>query len=137
MKKALFVTWMVLMEIFMCNDCIAQIDEYKVNQRSDGGYAIDIKYTVQSWLPITAEGPFPRQVKKTTVELIGKGKDWSYRNQNGYYYDKNDIRGILGEIAYAWIDHKREYIYLNFFWISSPNKLTPSVINGKYRILSK
>ena len=121
----------------MCYDGMAQKIEYNVKHRSDGGYAIDIKCTVQHWQPITAEGLFPKKVINMTVELIGKGTDWSYRNQKGYYYEKKDIQGILGEIAYAWIDHKREYIYLNFFWVSSPDKLSPSVINGKYRILGK
>ena len=137
MKKALILTLFILLVCFVCNECFAKTIDYKVRRRDDGGYAIDIKCTVQHWEPVTAEGFFPNEVTEMTVELIGKGADCSHQNQNGYYYERKDIRGVLGEIGYAWIDKKHEYIYINLFWVTSPDKLTPSVINGKYRILSK
>ena len=116
--------------------CYAQ-KEYIVSQRVDGGYDVKIVMTKRHWSPITAEGPFPKVVMEYSINFIGKGKDWSYRNQIGYFYSKNDIHNMPEDVGYAWVDIKREYIYLNFFEVSSPDKLIPSPINGKYSLKQK
>jgi hypothetical protein len=86
--------------------------------------------------PITAEGFFPKVERSYTIELISQGKDWSFRNQNGFYYPLDQIKSSdkAWDIGYAWIDAERKYIYINFYWVNSPDGLRPSDVNGKYKI---
>lgn len=137
MKYILYALVIVVVTVAFANSCLAQKLEYKVTPRADGGYSIDIQYTKRHWLPFSAEGPFPKESGHSIVELIGKGKDWAYRNQDGFVYLKEYIRNMPEDIGYIWIDRKREYIYINCYSISSPDKVVPSLINGKYRISEK
>jgi hypothetical protein len=110
---------------------------HQIETREDGGYIITISGHKRYLLPITAEGPFPKMQINCRIELKGKGKDWSYRNQPGYYYsypDDIECKSPRWDIGYAWVDKDRKKIYLNFFWIHSPDSLTDSDVNGAYRI---
>jgi len=112
--------------------------EHKILQREDGGYSILINGQTQHIQPISSEGFFPNVPIHYRIDLIGKGKDWSYRNQPGFYYSYPDMvkfeRNVSWDYGYVWVDQKREYIYLNFYWVDSPNLLKESSINGKYKI---
>lgn len=113
-----------------------QIDS-QVTPRADGGYTLVLKGETQIVQPITAEGFFPRQQIYSQIQLIGQGENWSYRNQPGFYYEyQKDIecKNANWDIGYAWVDQNRENIYLNFYWIDSPNSLKKSRINGKIKI---
>jgi hypothetical protein len=114
----------------------AAIDGYSVSKSIDGGYSINIRYSKRHLKPITAEGMFPLEKRSYIVEVKGNGKNWNYRNQNGTYYDSENVTSNLKawDIGYAWIDNEGEYIYLNFFWISAPDDLVPSDVNGKYEL---
>jgi hypothetical protein len=88
-------------------------------------------------MPITAEGFFPKKQIYNKIVLKGKGEDWSYRNQPGYFYSfPEDIEALLGswDIGYAWVDKSRETIYLNFYWVKSPDSIAESDVNGVYKI---
>jgi len=114
----------------------SQIDS-QVTQRADGGYTLTLKGQTQIVQPITAEGFFPKQPIYSQIELIGPGKNWKYRNQKGFYYQfPKDIecKNSYWDIGYAWVDEKRENIYLNFYWVNSPSSLKESRINGRYKI---
>jgi hypothetical protein len=105
--------------------------------RVDGGYTLTLTGTERHLLPITAEGMFPKSQTNHKIVLKGKGKDWSYRNQPGYFYSfPEDIEAsaISWDVGYVWVDKNRETIYLNFYWIKSPDALTASKINGAYKI---
>lgn len=108
--------------------------EYAVSSRPDGGFSVEIVYSKRHWKPITAEGMFPLDKKGYKIEVIGKGEDWTNRNQKGYYYRSDEITSDIKawDLGYGWIDENRRYLYLNFFWVSSPDGLIPSDINGKY-----
>lgn len=111
--------------------------EYTVQARADGGYSIHVTVTIRHWQPITAEGFFPKERLSYTIEIVGGGKDWSYRNQPGYFYSQKDVLckgGGPWDFGYAWVDTKREYIYLNFFRVSAPDSRTASEVNGRYLI---
>jgi hypothetical protein len=113
-----------------------QIDS-QVSPREDGGYTLTLKGQTQIVQPVTAEGFFPKQSIYSQIQLIGLGKNWEYRNQHGFYYQyPKDIecKNSYWDIGYAWVDEKRENIYLNFYWIDSPNSLKESKVNGKYKI---
>jgi hypothetical protein len=111
--------------------------ETKISSRTDGGYSLKIDGYTQHMQPVTAEGFFPKQSMHYEIELLGPGKDLTYRNQPGYYYSfPNDIKSDKEhwDFGYAWVDLKREYIYLNFYWIDSPNSVNKSRVNGRYKI---
>ena len=129
----------VLVSVFILTinyGCFAQSREYTILTRPDGGYKIDITYNKRHWKPITAEGIFPKEIKKYTIEIIGKGKDWSFRNQEGFYYSAEEVQSKkkAWDFGYAWIDSERRFLYLNFYWVSAPKNVTPSDVNGKYKI---
>jgi hypothetical protein len=125
-----------LLIFFFGNISMAQNLEYNISIRPDGGYKLLINYSKRVWQPITAEGFFPKIERSYTIELISKGKDWSFRNQKGFYYPLEKIQSAdkAWDIGYAWVDANRKYIYLNLFWVKSPDGLTPSDVNGKYVI---
>lgn len=120
----------------MNTGCFSQNQEYTIIPRTDGGYKIDIACSKRHLKPITAEGIFPKETKKYTIDIIGKGKDWTFREQAGYYYSSENVRSKkkAWDFGYAWIDAKRKYIYLNFYWVSAPEGIAPSDVNGKYNI---
>lgn len=70
------------------------------------------------------------------MDIIGKGIDWSYRNQNGFYYSQDYIKSgnSAWNFGYAWVDKERRYLYVNLYRVASPDGTTPSDINGKYSL---
>jgi hypothetical protein len=107
---------------------------YSVTARQDGGYTLAIDVSKRHWMPITAEGFFPKEEISYQIEIVGQGDNWSYRNQNGYYYSLNEIscNNNNWDLGYVWVDSKRENLYINLYWVSEPDKLVETHINGKY-----
>lgn len=104
--------------------------EYSITKNKDGGYSINIV------------GDFRQEYSyvKTQfqIQLEGEGTDWSYRAQNGLYYSFDEIKvnGLShGDEGYAWVNQDKTYVFLNLYWIQSPDDLRPSDLNGKYAIL--
>ena len=132
----------LILFFLICSNCYAGFGDFQqlnheIKNRNDGGFTIVINGTIQHFKPITSEGFFPKEKVNYQIELVGRGKDWSYRNQLGYYYaypGSIECKKPHWDIGYAWIDEKKEYIYLNFYWIKSPDSLEESKINGKYKI---
>lgn len=110
--------------------------EYSIAERLDGGYSLKIVLYKRYWKLITAEGVFPRVRRICTIELTGIGRDWSYRSQNGFYYSSDEIKSINREwdFGYAWISKNKKYLYLNLFWVKSPDRVSPADVNGKYQL---
>lgn len=114
--------------------------KYTVNERPDGGYTLKIHYWKRYWIPITAEGMFPLVEGNCTIDIIGKGKEYtSGRGLKGYLYSHEDIKSLstLWNFGYAWIDADREYLYINLYWMVLPDSSAPSQINGKYILKRK
>jgi len=138
MKKA---AWFFLISFLLLylgiSESHAKDINYSVTSTGNGGYSLDI--AVSKTIFFSADGLFQKVRTHYSIDLIGKGKDWSYRNQKGYYYSLDDIVAdkTNWDIGYAWVDIDRKYIYLNFYWASSPEDLIPSDVNGKYRIEEK
>ena len=136
-QVALFISiiYFLLFSNSICFACNARKD-YTIENRKDGGYDISLVCVEQSYLPITAEGFFPRRTLRYSMSLIGKGKDLSYRAHDGYYYSIDEIKSSheAWDIGYAWVDKERKNIYLNLYWISTPDSLKPSEVHGKYII---
>ena len=128
---------MVLGLLLAATGCAGSRVDYTVQPRDDGGFTLDVLSRERFWMP-TAEGLFPSSGENFHIEIPGKGRDWSYRGQDGYYYSSNDIRTKFPhwDVGYAWIDKNRENLYLNLYHVSSPDGLGPSSINGKYRLTS-
>lgn len=134
-RKYFFILLLISLNFFLLGEnAMAKEIEYSVSLRSDGGYTLLITCSKRHWNPITAEGFFPKEKEIYKIELIGEGEDWSYRNQNGYYYSLQKIISNKNhwDLGYVWVDLNRKFLYINLFWISSPNKLIESDINGKY-----
>lgn len=110
--------------------------EYSITERPEGGYSLSIELYKRYWKLITAEGVFPSVRRTFTIELTGKGKDWDYRNQKGYYYSLDEIQSIQKQwdFGYAWLTDDRKYLYLNLFWVKAPDGVTPADVNGRYEI---
>jgi hypothetical protein len=119
--------------------CLSADKKYTVTARSDGGYSLEIELQKRHWKPITAEGIFPVEKKNYSIEIIGTGEDWSYRNQKGYYYGCDMIKssGKICDFGYAWVSADRKYLYLNLYWVTSPDRMTPSDVNGRYDLIQK
>ena len=123
----------------MSDNSLAKDVQCTVKNRSDGGYTLTITYLKRHWKPITAEGFFPVERKYYVIGIVGSGEDLSYREKNGFYYplDKIVSEDVAWDLGYAWIDAERKYIYLNLYWISPPDGLTPSGASGRYRLDGK
>lgn len=115
---------------------MADNKKYTISKRADGGYTISITYSKRIWKPITAEGFFPKETGDYEINIIGSGEDWSYQGEPGFFYSLEKIKSkkTHWETGFAWVDQKREYLYLNLYWVSVPDKLMPLPINGKYKI---
>jgi len=126
----------LLLVFSVSNKSIAEETKYEISPLPNGGYSVDIVLVKRHWKPITAEGFFPIERKTYKFEIIGKGEDWSNRNPKGFYYSTNEIisKRELWDLGYAWVDPLRKYIYFNFYWVSAPDEIIPSDINGKYPI---
>lgn len=120
----------------MKDNSMADTNEYSVSERGDGGYTVLINYSKRVWKPITAEGFFPKEEGRYEIILLERGEDWSNQGESGFFYPLNKIESKTKhwEVGFAWVDQKREMLYLNLFWVSPPDKLMPMAINGKYRI---
>ena len=86
---------LILFLFAVCVTCYAGIGiskdiKHEIQERLDGGYTIILSGKIRHLSPITAEGAFPKQSIYYQIELKGKGKDWSYRNQPGFYYSYPD-----------------------------------------------
>lgn len=108
--------------------------EFSVVENPDGGYLLNIVLSTRYWKLITSEGIFPSLQRTLAIELTGKGTNWTYRNQNGYYYSLNEIKCSQKEwdLGYAWISDDRRYLYLNLFWVNAPNSVISSDVNDRY-----
>lgn len=115
---------------------MANEKEYDISRKPDGGYTIDLRINKRHWKPITAEGFFPKQELYFTIDIAGKGKDWSGKDQPGFYYSSDLVscKGQAWDFGYAWVDRERRFVYLNFYWASSPDKMIASDVNGKYAL---
>lgn len=115
-----------------CNESL----KYSVTNKNDGGYELSITCVVRSFLPVTVEGFFPKRTTQYHISIMGRGKDLSYRNHNGYYYSINEISSNHNtwDLGYVWVDKERKNIYLNLYWLSTPGGLKPSEVHGKYQI---
>ena len=111
--------------------------EYQIGNRADGGFELTIICQRRIQKMITAEGFFPKTKKTFKISLIGNGNAWSEkRNQEGFFYpiEKIVCKAKAWDMGYVWVDQDRKNIFLNFYWVQSPNKLKPSIINAKYPI---
>lgn len=139
MKK---ITTCLLVLIAICTPCYAGVPiskdiKHQIQKRLDGGYTITLTGSIRHLSPITAEGAFPKQEVNYQIELKGNGKDWTSRNQPGFYYsypENIECKTPRWDIGYAWVDKDLKTIYLNFYWIKSPDSLDEAVINGAYKI---
>ena len=77
------IAWAILAPLTGCSSIRKS---YTSKPRSDGGVALQIRGLKRYWMPLTPEGPFPKQTVNYDVDLVGPGEDWSYRNQDGFYY---------------------------------------------------
>lgn len=109
---------------------------YSVSMRSDGGYVLDVTVYKRHWKLITAEGVFPLEKTRFVINIAGKGHDWSFRNQAGFYYTIDEITTNIHDwdLGYAWVDTLQKNLYVNLFWVQAPDRLVPSDVNGKYSL---
>lgn len=135
-----FFRWIILIVLILIL-CIVILGpgritsiKYSIAERPDGGYLINA--AVKKRYLFTADGIFPSDRRSFIVELIGGGKDFSYRNQKGFFYSFDEIKSIQKEwdFGYAWISEDRKYLYINLFWVKSPDGVTPADVNGRYQL---
>jgi len=138
MKSVWKIITCLLITVSVCHgEGFTRKINHNAEARDDGGYNLTLDGTIQSLMPITAEGFFPKRPFNYTIALKGKGKEWSYRNQPGYFYsfpEDIDANPHSWDMGYAWVDKNRETIYLNFYWVKSPDSLAESEINGAYKV---
>ncbi len=130
----LAVLFVVYLSVFGLGSTINK--DYSISPQPDGGYLLNVTTQKLHWQLITPEGTFPKETLHFKISLSGKGRDWSYRNQKGYYYSIEDIKTNMHhwDLGYAWIDAENKYLHLNLFWVHSPDGVIASDVNGKYSI---
>jgi hypothetical protein len=130
-----FIVSMIKAPYALAHGCNEKLD-YLIEKRPDGGYKLSIKCIERSFKPITSEGFFPKRETFYEVAIVGKGKDLSYRKHDGYYYSIDEVisPSEVWDLGYVWVDKKRENIFLNLYWLSTPDGLTKSKLYGKYKI---
>lgn len=115
--------------VFLLVSVLANAAErpYSVTRNDDGGYSL----TIESLADNAGLG-----LCTITIRLLGGGADWGKRNQDGFYYWRDAIieHPATGDFGYAWVDRKRERIYINMYWAAAPDSLVPSDVNGCYGI---
>jgi len=128
---AVMVAWLFLAPLVGCSSVRR---DYTAQPRADGGVSLQIRGSKRWWYPVTAEGPFPTQRIYHDIELIGPGEDWSFREQNGFFYASKDIscKTPLWDLGYAWMDRDRKHVSLNLYWASAPDHVKAADINGRY-----
>ena len=111
--------------------------EYRIAEMPDGGYSLNV--VIYKRYLLTADGIFPSVRRTFTIELTGKGKNWDYRNQKGYYYSLDEIKSIQKQwdFGYAWLTDDRKCLYLNFFWVKAPDSVTNADVTGRYQLEDK
>ena len=112
--------------------------QYTVTENEDGGYTLNI-VVEERHLGLTCEGFCPKTRHEYEIRLVGPGTDeWKARNQGGFHYPANKVvwswNRVAGDWGYAWVDRKREKIYINWYWIHAPDSLTPAKVNACYTI---
>lgn len=134
--KIIVFFWTFSFIYFIGVDAMASGKEYDIKRKPDGGYTIDLRINKRHWKPITAEGFFPIQELYFKIDIVGEGKDWSSKDQPGYYYSSDLVscKGRAWDFGYAWVDRERKYLYLTFYWATSPDKMIASDVNGKYAL---
>ncbi len=87
--------------------CFAEDMNYRVKNRSDGGYTIEID--VKKTHIISADGFFQKVKNHYIINLVGKGEDWTYRNLKGLYYGQNAISSDKTDwdFGYVWVNTER------------------------------
>lgn len=135
--RAIFLFFIILIGCILIGLQFGKFDLKKVDysaSRSADGYAITIIVHKRYLIPITVEGPFPSVTTRYSLLLVGDGVSWSYRGQDGFYYDASQVRikNRSYDMGYAWMDSERKHVNLNFYWVASPNGLEPADINGRY-----
>ncbi len=136
------MTLLILFLIVVCATCNAGIGISKdiknqIQERPDSGYTITLSGNIRHLSPITAEGAFPKEKIYYQIQLEGKGRDRSCKNQPGFYYsypDNIECKIPHGDRGYASVNKTRKTIYFNFYWVKSPGSLEACVINGSYKI---
>ncbi len=125
----------LFLNFIIVENCSAKDINYKVSTNPDGGYTMEIE--VNKTTLFTADGFLKKENSRYTINLTGKGENWSYRDQKGFFYspDKISCKTPIWDIGYAWVDTDRKHIYLNLYWVSYPDGMRPSDVNGKYEIV--
>jgi len=134
LRWLLFISSLVL--CVLAAPCSSRADvEYTVSSRPDGGYILHIAYSKRHFF--TAEGMFPLEKRNFVVEIKGNGTTWNWANPKGTYYSSDEVTSErqAWDVGYAWMDPERKSLYLNFYWVSPPDGLLPSDVNGKYDLV--
>lgn len=107
-------------------------------EKTTEGYNLAIVH--DRWYAVTPDGSFFKKRNTDRVQLIGEGSDLSYRAQEGmlYSYDQIKVNNFPhADIGYAWINKENSNLYLNLYWVNSPDGIKPSDVNGKYSLSPK
>ncbi len=126
----------LLLAALVVLESVAGNSDYQLTSGPDGTYIVNVCFVKRHWEPFTAEGFCSVERESYSVEIAGKERLWGRRGQNGYYYSLDEVKCVpeSWDLGYAWIDSERKYLYLNFYWVSSPDNIIPSDVNGKYRL---
>lgn len=113
--------------------------KYTVDETAGGGYVLHVKAQKRHLKLLTAEGMFPLETGSYNIAIVGNGEDWSYKGRKGFYYSQSKIKADRGawDYCYAWVDQRREFVYLNAYWLDPPSKMVPSNVTGRYDLRTR
>lgn len=130
------VKWRYVLMMLLVVGCGCDEVKYTVASVEGGGYVLHVKVQRRRLHPMSAEGMFPVETGSYKIEIAGKGEDWSYIGREGVFYRQEEVMcdRTAWEYCYAWVDQRRDFLYLNAYWIVPPNKLVRSSVAGKYAL---
>lgn len=128
--------WASVLLLALSCGCGLKDVKYAVTGIEGGGYLLQVNLQKRHLKVLTAEGMFPVETGSYRITVLGEGHDWSFKGRNGYYYSPSEVKSDrrAWDYCYAWVDSRREFLYLNAYWLDPPNRMVPSNVAGRYAL---
>lgn len=130
--------WKWACVVLLAFSCGCGLDDvtYTAAGIDGGGYLLQVNVQKRHLKVFTAEGMFPLEKGSYRITVFGEGHDWSFKGRKGYYYSPEEVKSDqrAWDYCYAWVDSRREFLYLNAYWLDPPNRMVSSNVAGKYAL---
>jgi hypothetical protein len=130
----LFLSTIYVLAIVSSIGCGRAKMTYTLAAIEGGGYELNVHYERRQLRLVSPEGMFPLETGTYKITVFGEGKDWGFKGRRGYYYSDSEVTSDqrAWDYCHAWVDEKRQFLYINAYWIDPPDRMIPSNVAGRY-----